>query len=159
MRLGIPVFMSNFLSKHFVMSSFVLLVFMTSIVLIIYQKSEYNVHFFKMMNLLFFLTFILSFLSFFLDIHYKERETHHRNQIYCLQQLYDTESSHVPNNFQVIYTLQLFFTYQEIDLLEHYQKRLSRLVQRPPFQHFWRQNQWTYPRDFQHLVNSIISSS
>jgi len=129
----------------------VLLLVITLIILIIvmtYINSGYSVHYFHILNIIFFLTFIVSMCGLII-------ENRERYVSIVLQKLYDAETD--PDNaYKTMLCIETVLCLDK-EALGSIDKRLSRLVSNPAFRRFWSARSGLYPPETQRFVAGIMS--
>lgn len=139
------------------MISFILLflILVCFIIIVTYVYSNYNKNYFHVLNVIFFMTFIISMYSFYLQEKQHNLETVSRYISIILQDLYDAERQ--PENYLFILLLVEKISLFDKTLFEPKKLglRLSLLVSPCPFQQFWKDRQDVYPTEMSDIITRL----
>jgi len=125
------------------------------IIVMTYINSGYSIHYFHILNVIFFLTFIVSMCGFIIEYREHESRIRERYVSIVLQKLYDAETD--PDNaYKTMLCIETVMCLDK-DVLGSLDMRLHRLVSNPAFQRFWSARSGLYPPETQRAVAQITS--
>lgn len=133
----------------------ILLVILLAILIIVmtYINSGYSVHYFHILNVIFFLTFIVSMCGLIMDNRENESKIRERYVSIILQKLYDAETD--PNNpYKTVLCIETVLCLDR-DALKGIKMRLHRLVTNQAFTNFWETNSQNYPLETRQALAQI----
>lgn len=117
-----------------------------------YRRTNYSPKFFHVIHLIFFLSFMISMYSFYVQNQQFELDRKTRYVSIILERLYDAETN-VHNLSKFLFCLEtIAFLDPSVIRPEELGQRLRRLSQRPTFQQYWDQQGHTYSLNTQRLV-------
>lgn len=129
----------------------ILLLVIALIILIIimtYINSGYNIHYFHILNVIFFLTFIVSICGLIV-------ENRERYASIVLQKVYDAETD--PDNaYKTMLCIETVLCLDK-EVIGSLCKRLRRLVSNPIFRRFWSARSELYPPETRRAITKIMS--
>lgn len=122
-----------------------------------YVRSGYNTHYFHVLNVMFFLSFILSMYALYMQQRQFDMERKSRWIAPILQQLYDIEAQTRPPPLQILRCLETIHYLEETSVLAPAQlgKRLSVLVRTPSFNEYWKDHSDLYPPEIDKLIENL----
>jgi len=127
------------------------------LILLTYVRSGYNTRYFHVLNVMFFLSFILSMYALYMQQRQFDMERKSRWVAPVLQQLYEIEAQTRPPPLQILRCLETIHYLEETSLLAPDQlgRRLSLLVKTPSFKEYWRDHSSLYPPEIDKLIKYL----
>jgi hypothetical protein len=152
--------------QPFPRNNFIFIVYVVSILVLIYIASGFNENYFRLIHFIFFLSFTISLYGFYLQ---EKENINERNLQYItniLVQVYHLESFSFIQDHDSSYPFQLLLVLEKIFIFDptliqpdRLGLRLQHLIQQHQFEVFWSSNASLYSPPFRHFVNFILSSS
>lgn len=130
------------------------------VILIVYVCSGYNTRMFQVLNVMFFLSFILSLCAIYLQQYHFDVEKRSRQASIIVSQLYELESQDHPPPRQVLECLENMHYLGETKLLnkDEMGKRFSLLVNQSSFRRFWKEHDVLYSPQINAMVERLMDA-
>jgi len=128
------------------------------VVLFLYICSGYNTRMFQVLNVMFFLSFILSLCAIYMQQYHFDTEKRSRQASIIVKQLYELESQDSPPPLQVLECLENIHYLEETRLLKENEmgKRFYKLLDQPSFRRFWKENNMLYSPQIHKMIATLM---